>query len=381
MSYKYLKWTLPVLSIVWLLNPTIVVGSDFLSWADSISNCPECESASVDFYSYSKRNSSTVPPTEERGVRTTFPGLPRCADPTPPEFIGGNLKKAKDRITRDLVGGGNKVNDDSDGSWQDTEVEDMDINLPDELADLVNCGAKVVLVDDSNNMGLVTECSSTGDLQFASSAGGLPAKDRSGKARGVVAIPPSCSKKKMASRRSLRDAFAGHGIPIDKCSVCNDDSASFVTKQQFVEILAAIFQKSTTTIYDDKLVPRSWKDKTERLYKDELAGLIEIIGDTCQQTPVCGGGNDGEKKKFNSFCGCLENSYSDYFPGPVQTEESSYEGSTIYFRFYSLNSCGACGQYASESALASYQNETYYSFDWNWEYLAPLDDALYYFCP
>ncbi len=220
----------------------------------------------------------------------------------------------------------------------------------------------------------ITQCTGGQDIQFIGK-NGKPLVNSNGEGKGVIEIPPDCPKK-LASQRTVRNALSESQINISNCTVCNDDTSRFVRKQEFVDSIRQVLGNA----YHSGLIPSSW-NKKERLYRDELDGILPGIIAACKRSPTCGGGTSDERDS-NRFFGCIENQYPSYFPGPGTTEKTDDGyGSVIYFRYYALYQCGPCGQYASESYLATYQRDTYYAFDGYWEYLAPLDEVLVSFCP
>lgn len=251
MLYKQL--TLIVISILWLLNPTIVVGSQFMDWVDSITYCPECLS-----YSQSLRsngNGSTTFPTEERG---SLRGLPTCVDPnsTPAVFKKPDVPAATNWIIGDATRSGDRVNDGTDNCTQVTDVSgSIDLNVPDELATVIANHGQVGLVDNTrSSIGIVTSCGRDGTINFVGGNSSQPAVDSKGKGTGFIAIPPT-SGKRMVPHSTLGNTFATYQIPTNKCNVCDNTPSVFVRKPDLINTVAQTVGMSTSELYGRNIIP------------------------------------------------------------------------------------------------------------------------------
>ncbi len=164
MLHKYLQWTLPVLSIL-LSHPAMVVGGQFDSWWDSVTNCPECSASAVSLYGYgySSRGDLLALPTEKMEMVRQFPfppsgsgdSLVQCAEPTPSELNQGDVNKAAEWVKKSILDGGGRVNDDSGSDHQVVAADQIDLNNPTEMVELAKRGARAMVVDTSNTMGVV----------------------------------------------------------------------------------------------------------------------------------------------------------------------------------------------------------------------------------
>jgi hypothetical protein len=268
------------------------------------------------------------------------------------------------------------VNDGSDSCWQVASGDNLHLS---DITQLIDWNITPFLVDNQGDLGIVTGYEEDWwnggfDFDFVQEGSTNTApRFNNDEASGILIIPPN-SEGRLATGESLRKAFREFtGDEGSQCDPCRKGS-EFVKKEE----LLAVFEKSLSREELFEIGLPEGLNRRGLLFEKEMRDAIQKVAQKCQRFPKCG---DDEQEKADQLFSCIERDYWDIFPGPETTNVYDFgEGDILYYRAYYISGCGVCGHWSGETALASYQRHVYYAFDWEWEYLAPLDDALYMFC-